>query len=208
VRWPEPEAARTARSASPSARSEAMQRSSGAITTSPKHSGSTVITRRACWRASWTTPLSSRRRRWIAGVVTSTTGRSATRRVFTCSIARHMLGRRSRPGLLGARNSCGARRSRFSRVFRCTTRHQATRRFSGGSVSWRRPRRDERNFVKKSVNWALRSLGKRNKALHAASVKVAERLARSPKPPARWVGKDALRELTSPPLKKRLARKG
>jgi 3-methyladenine DNA glycosylase AlkD len=45
---------------------------------------------------------------------------------------------------------------------------------------------DERNFVKKSVNWALRSLGRRNAALHAASLKVAERLSRSPKPAARW----------------------
>lgn len=66
---------------------------------------------------------------------------------------------------------------------------------------------DERNFVKKSVNWALRSLGRRNAALHAASVSVAERLANSSKPAARWVGKDALRELTSPAVKKRLARK-
>lgn len=66
---------------------------------------------------------------------------------------------------------------------------------------------DERNFVKKSVSWALRSLGRRNAALHAASVKVAERLSISSKPAARWVGKDALRELTSPSLKKRLARK-
>ena len=66
---------------------------------------------------------------------------------------------------------------------------------------------DERNFVKKSVNWALRSLGRRNAALHAASVKVAERLASSSKPAARWVGKDALRELTSSAVKKRLARK-
>ena len=66
---------------------------------------------------------------------------------------------------------------------------------------------DERNFVKKGVNWSLRCLGKRNAALNAASVKVAERLAGSSKPAARWVGKDALRELTSPSVKKRLARK-
>lgn len=66
---------------------------------------------------------------------------------------------------------------------------------------------DERNFVKKSVSWALRSLGRRNAALNTASVRVAERLARSPKPAARWVGKDALRELTSKAVKKRLATK-
>jgi 3-methyladenine DNA glycosylase AlkD len=64
---------------------------------------------------------------------------------------------------------------------------------------------DERNFVKKAVNWALRSIGKRNAALNAASVKVARTLAASAKPAARWVGKDALRELTGASVKRRLA---
>jgi 3-methyladenine DNA glycosylase AlkD len=54
---------------------------------------------------------------------------------------------------------------------------------------------DDRNFVKKGVNWALRRVGGRSPALRAAAVKVAERLAASPEPAARWVGKDALREL-------------
>ena len=65
---------------------------------------------------------------------------------------------------------------------------------------------DERNFVKKAVNWALRSIGKRNAALNAASVKVARTLAASSKPAARWVGKDALRELTGASVKRRLAK--
>ena len=56
---------------------------------------------------------------------------------------------------------------------------------------------DERNFVKKAVNWALRQVGKRNAALNAAAVTLARRLAASGSRPARWVGKDALRELTS-----------
>lgn len=53
---------------------------------------------------------------------------------------------------------------------------------------------DERNFVKKGVSWALRGTGRRNPALLAASVKVAERLAASDTPSCRWVGKDALRD--------------
>ena len=53
---------------------------------------------------------------------------------------------------------------------------------------------DERNFVKKGVNWALRSIGRRNSTLHDAAVEVAARLANSPSAAARWVGKDALRE--------------
>jgi 3-methyladenine DNA glycosylase AlkD len=64
---------------------------------------------------------------------------------------------------------------------------------------------DERHFVKKSVNMALRAIGKRNPALNAAAVAVARRLADSPQAAARWVGKDALRELTSPAVIRRLA---
>ena len=64
---------------------------------------------------------------------------------------------------------------------------------------------DPRNFVKKSVNWALRSVGKRSPALNRAAVEVCERLAVCPEAPPRWVGKDALRELKSPAVQKRLA---
>jgi 3-methyladenine DNA glycosylase AlkD len=63
---------------------------------------------------------------------------------------------------------------------------------------------DERNFVKKAVNMALRAVGKRNRALNTAAVAVATRLAGSKDPAAHWVGKDALRELTSPSVRKRV----
>ena len=63
---------------------------------------------------------------------------------------------------------------------------------------------DERNFVKKGVNMALRAIGRRNRALNAAAVAVARRLADSQEAAARWVGRDALRELTSPAVTKRL----
>jgi len=66
---------------------------------------------------------------------------------------------------------------------------------------------DERHLVKKAVNMALRAIGKRNSALNAAAVTVARRLADSPPGAARWVGKDALRELTSPGVRGRLAAK-
>jgi len=64
--------------------------------------------------------------------------------------------------------------------------------------------RDEGNFVKKGVSWALRAIGRRNLALNAAAVTVARRLADSPQAAERWVGKDALRELTSPAVTRRL----
>jgi 3-methyladenine DNA glycosylase AlkD len=63
---------------------------------------------------------------------------------------------------------------------------------------------DERNFVKKAVNWALRSIGKRNASLNKAAIALARRLAQSSNAAARWVGKDALRELTGASVARRL----
>ena len=54
---------------------------------------------------------------------------------------------------------------------------------------------DDRNFVKKGVSWALRGIGKRQ-TVREACIDVAARLAKSPEPAARWIGKDALRDLT------------
>ena len=66
---------------------------------------------------------------------------------------------------------------------------------------------DERNFVKKAVNWALRSIGKRNPMLNREAVAVAKRLAEREDSASRWVGKDALRELTSPAVQRRLSKR-
>lgn len=56
---------------------------------------------------------------------------------------------------------------------------------------------DERNFVKKAVNWALRQIGKRNPALRPAAIQTAERLAHADSASSRWIGRDALRELSA-----------
>ena len=64
---------------------------------------------------------------------------------------------------------------------------------------------DERNFVKKAVNWALRAVGGRSPALHEAATAAAARLAKSGVASARWVGKDALRQLASAATQKRIA---
>jgi len=66
--------------------------------------------------------------------------------------------------------------------------------------------RDERNFVKKAVNWALRTIGKHSLILNKAAVTTAKRLAASKEAAPRWVGKDALRELASPKVRARLTR--
>ncbi len=63
---------------------------------------------------------------------------------------------------------------------------------------------DERNFVRKSVSWALRSIGKRNRYLNKAALDMARRLVESRDKTARWVGRDALRDLTSATTRRRL----
>jgi 3-methyladenine DNA glycosylase AlkD len=65
---------------------------------------------------------------------------------------------------------------------------------------------DERNMVKKAVNWALRQIGKRNIALNREAVACARRL-QGRGPAARWIAADALRELRSSAVLERLARR-
>ena len=76
--------------------------------------------------------------------------------------------------------------------------------FKQGLVLIERAADDPRNFVKKAVNMALRAIGKRNRALNTAAVAMARRLADSQDATARWVGRDALRELTNSALINRL----
>lgn len=71
----------------------------------------------------------------------------------------------------------------------------------------RRGAADERNFVKKAVNWALRQIGKRSLRLNRAAIAEARRIRRLDSSTARWVAADALRELTSPAVRRRLRRK-
>ena len=63
---------------------------------------------------------------------------------------------------------------------------------------------DKRNFVKKAVNWALRQIGKRNLKLNRAAVSTALKIQRMESGAAKWIASDALRELKSPQVMKRL----
>ena len=65
---------------------------------------------------------------------------------------------------------------------------------------------DERNEVKKAVNWALRQIGKRNLALHEAAIDEAEALLALEDRTARWIARDALRELRDPKIVARISR--
>ena len=66
---------------------------------------------------------------------------------------------------------------------------------------------DERNFVKKGVSWALRSVAHRNKSLHAASLDLATRLAESDDKTQRWIGKDVIKDITRPSILQKVAKK-
>jgi 3-methyladenine DNA glycosylase AlkD len=71
----------------------------------------------------------------------------------------------------------------------------------------RRHATDERNFVRKGVNWALRNIGKRNLRLNRAAIREARRIGRLDSRAARWIAGDALRELSSSAVRARLQKK-
>jgi len=63
---------------------------------------------------------------------------------------------------------------------------------------------DERNYVRKAVNWALRQIGKRDLALNKAALEAAKEIQKLDSKAARWIASDAIRELESPAVLKRL----
>ena len=65
---------------------------------------------------------------------------------------------------------------------------------------------DQRNFVKKAVNWALRNIGKRNLNLNLAAIDAAREIQQLDSNAARWIASDALRELESDAVRSRLRR--
>lgn len=65
---------------------------------------------------------------------------------------------------------------------------------------------DERNFVKKAVNWALRNIGKRNLNLNRAAINAAKEIQRLDSKAARWISADAIRELESDAIQSKLRR--
>lgn len=84
-------------------------------------------------------------------------------------------------------------------------RTEPDERFLGALPLIARAADDDRNFVKKGVSWALRSIGSRSPGLHVAALDLARKLAASDTPSVRWIGKDALRDLSRPLVKQRVA---
>jgi 3-methyladenine DNA glycosylase AlkD len=98
------------------------------------------------------------------------------------------------------------KRTAFALLWSLTVhdRNAGDRPFIDGLALIEREAGDARHFVRKALNMALRAVGKRNRALNAAAVAVARRLADSPDATAQWIGKDASRELTTAGVQKRL----
>jgi 3-methyladenine DNA glycosylase AlkD len=79
--------------------------------------------------------------------------------------------------------------------------------FEGVLAIIRREADDGRNLVKKAVNWALRQIGKRNPGLNRKAIRVSEEIRSTDSRAARWVANDAIRELKSDAVRKRLGSK-
>lgn len=76
------------------------------------------------------------------------------------------------------------------------------------SLTWiERGATDDRNFVKKGVSWALRTVGRRGPKVHAAALALARRMVASESKAAQWVGRDALRDLTRPLVLRAVAKR-
>jgi 3-methyladenine DNA glycosylase AlkD len=126
------------------------------------------------------------------------------------SVCAHLFGRTpyawSKARIWSARRAEFVRRGAFSLMAGLAVHDQTSpdARFRSLFPLIERAADDERNFVKKAVSWALRQIGKRNVALNRDATVVARRLAGRPEPSARWIGRDALRELTSPVVCARL----
>jgi len=63
---------------------------------------------------------------------------------------------------------------------------------------------DERNYVKKAINWALRNIGKRNTNLNKKAIETAKKIQKIDSKSAKWIAKDAIRELTSEKVQKKI----
>ena len=66
---------------------------------------------------------------------------------------------------------------------------------------------DERNYVKKAINWALRNIGKRNISINKRAIETAKKIQKFDSKTAKWIASDAIRELTSEKVKQKLVRK-
>jgi 3-methyladenine DNA glycosylase AlkD len=85
-------------------------------------------------------------------------------------------------------------------------RNTADQVFAGALSLVARASTDDRNFVKKAVNWALRGIGKRSRHLNTVALETARIIRQKPSTSARWIGADAIKELEHPAIRNRIKR--
>jgi 3-methyladenine DNA glycosylase AlkD len=98
------------------------------------------------------------------------------------------------------------RRAGFA-LMSCLAWHDKTsgdEKFKKFFIAIKKHSQDGRNYVRKAVNWALRQIGKRNRNLNKEAIKVARQISKIKSKAAKWISGDALRELTSEAVQKRL----
>jgi len=66
---------------------------------------------------------------------------------------------------------------------------------------------DDRNYVKKAINWAIRNIGKRNLNLNKEAIKLSKKIQKIDSKPARWIASNALKELESEKVQERLRKR-
>ena len=127
-----------------------------------------------------------------------------------CDVAADLFGKMEAPGRTirawARRPEPYVKRCAFSMIARAAVREKAwpNERFERFFPLIRRAASDDRNEVKKAVNWALRQIGKRNRDLNDGAIDVAEALLAEDSPSARWIARDALGELRDPRIVARL----
>ncbi len=101
------------------------------------------------------------------------------------------------------------KRAAFSLIaeISCHDKKITDERFEQFFVLIKKAATDERNYVKKAVNWALRNIGKRNRVLNRRAIEIAREIQKMDSKSARWIATDALRELTSEAVQKRLSQR-
>lgn len=100
------------------------------------------------------------------------------------------------------------RRAAFA-LLACLAVHDkntADRMFAGALSLVARAATDDRNFVKKAVNWALRGIGKRSWHLNTAALKTARIIQQMPSTSAHWIAGNAIKELENPAIRNRIKR--
>lgn len=86
----------------------------------------------------------------------------------------------------------------------CHDKKSSDRKFIGFFPVIKKYSTDERNFVRKAVNWALRQIGKRNINLNKEAIRTANEIKKINSKTAKWIAADAIKELTSLKIQKKL----